>query len=87
VVSALSSLRLPRSALIRTYLALLPKTRLFGRFKVNFRKAGYTDKWMTSGSSVILPQLHETIFADLLQALIRSSNQDQSTLHVSPAIS
>jgi len=29
---------------------------------------------------VILPQLHETMFADLLQSLLRSSNQGHSTL-------
>jgi hypothetical protein len=35
---------------------------------------------VTDGLPVILTQLHETIFANLLQALLRSSNQGQSTL-------
>jgi hypothetical protein len=35
---------------------------------------------MISVLPVILPQLHETLFADLLQSLLRSSNQGHSTL-------
>ncbi len=35
---------------------------------------------ITSGLPVILPQLRETMFVDLLQSLLRSSNQGHSTL-------